>query len=96
MLNRADDKVGLTADKVESTLGMKITAAIPTSSQVAHATNSGEPILLVAPKHPVSQAINKLADTRCPDPRNGGRVRRSGAQRRARRQPPSAACFAER
>ncbi len=38
VLNRADDKVGLTADKVESTLGMSITAAIPTSSQVAHAT----------------------------------------------------------
>jgi pilus assembly protein CpaE len=63
VLNRADDKVGLTADKVESTLGMTIAAAIPTSSQVAHATNSGEPILLSAPKHQVSQALNKLAAT---------------------------------
>lgn len=61
VLNRADDKVGLTSDKVESTLGMTIAAAIPTSSQVAHATNSGEPILLAAPKHQVSQALNKLA-----------------------------------
>lgn len=63
VLNRADDKVGLTADKVESTLGMTIAAAIPTSTQVAHATNSGEPILLAAPKHQVSQALNKLAAT---------------------------------
>jgi pilus assembly protein CpaE len=63
VLNRADDKVGLTADKVESTLGMTISAAIPTSTQVAHATNSGEPILLAAPKHQVSQALNKLAAT---------------------------------
>jgi pilus assembly protein CpaE len=63
VLNRADDKVGLTAEKVESTLGMTIAAAIPTSSQVAHATNSGEPILLAHPKHQVSQAITKLANT---------------------------------
>jgi len=61
VLNRADDKVGLTPDKVESTLGMSISQAIPTSSQVAHATNSGEPILSAQPRHPVSQAITKLA-----------------------------------
>jgi len=61
VLNRADDKVGLTPDKVESTLGMSIAAAIPTSSQVAHATNSGEPIISAQPRHNVSQAINALA-----------------------------------
>jgi pilus assembly protein CpaE len=63
VLNRADDKVGLTADKVESTLGMTIAAAIPTSNHVAHATNAGEPIVLAQPKHQVSQAIKKLAST---------------------------------
>lgn len=61
ILNRADDKVGLTPDKVESTLGMSISQAIPTSSQVAHATNSGEPIISAQPRHLVSQAIAKLA-----------------------------------
>jgi pilus assembly protein CpaE len=61
ILNRADDKVGLTPEKVEGTLGMTISAAIPTSSQVAHATNSGEPIVSAQPRHPVSQAITKLA-----------------------------------
>jgi pilus assembly protein CpaE len=61
VLNRADDKVGLTADKVESTLGMTIAASIPTSSQVAHATNAGEPITSAQPKHAVSQAIVALA-----------------------------------
>jgi pilus assembly protein CpaE len=78
VLNRADDKVGLTADKVESTLGMSISAAIPTSSQVAHATNSGEPILIAAPKHQVSQAVNKLAAT-LSGPRNGSPVPAVGA-----------------
>ncbi len=61
VLNRADDKVGLTADKVESTLGMSITSSIPTSSQVAHATNAGEPIIIAQPKHAVSNAIAALA-----------------------------------
>ena len=60
VLNRADDKVGLTAEEVEGTLGMKIDAAIPTSSQVANATNSGEPITSAIPKHPVSVAVMNL------------------------------------
>src|SRR6478609_4726092 len=63
VLNRADDRVGLTAEKVESTLGMTISASIPTSTQVAHATNSGEPIISAQPKHAVSQAVKKLASS---------------------------------
>jgi pilus assembly protein CpaE len=62
ILNRADDKVGLSPDKVENTLDMKIASSIPTSPQVANATNSGEPILQGAPRHPVSQAIVALAN----------------------------------
>ena len=61
VLNRADDKVGLSADKVQSTLGMQIMSSIPTSPQVASATNSGEPIVSSLPRHPVSQAIQHLA-----------------------------------
>jgi pilus assembly protein CpaE len=62
ILNRADDKVGLSAEKVESTLGMPIAASIPTSPQVASATNSGEPILSSLPRHAVSKAITALAE----------------------------------
>lgn len=61
VLNRADDKVGLSPDKVESTLGMKIAKSIPTSPQVANSTNSGEPIVATLPRHPVSQVIISLA-----------------------------------
>ena len=60
ILNRADDKVGLTAEEVEGTLAMKIDASIPTSSQVANATNAGEPITSALPKHPVSVAVTNL------------------------------------
>ncbi|HET6562747.1 MAG TPA: P-loop NTPase [Marmoricola sp.] len=62
VLNRADDKVGLSPEKVETTLDMKITQAIPTSPEVANATNAGEPIAASHPKHVVSQAFNRLAD----------------------------------
>ena len=41
---------------------MKIAQAIPTSPEVANATNAGEPITASHPKHPVSQAINRLAE----------------------------------
>lgn len=62
VLNRADDKVGLAPDKVESTLGMQISASIPTSPQVASSTNSGEPILASLPRHAVSKAVTALAE----------------------------------
>jgi pilus assembly protein CpaE len=62
VLNRADDKVGLSPEKVEATLDMKITQAIPTSPEVANATNAGEPIAASHPKHVVSQAFSRLAD----------------------------------
>lgn len=61
VLNRADEKVGLTADEVESTLSMKIAAAIPTSPQVASSTNAGEPIFGSLPRHVVSRAMGELA-----------------------------------
>jgi pilus assembly protein CpaE len=63
VLNRADDKVGLDPAKVEATLGMRISQAIPTSPEVANATNAGEPITASHPRHPVSQAILRLAQT---------------------------------
>jgi pilus assembly protein CpaE len=61
VLNRADDKVGLSADKVESTLNMRILKSIPSSSEVATSTNAGDPITRSSPRHPVSQAITALA-----------------------------------
>ncbi len=83
VLNRADDKVGLTPDKVESTLGMTIASAIPTSSQVAHATNSGEPIISAQPRHSVSQAISALARTLAAPAATGGVAAAAGGKSHA-------------
>jgi pilus assembly protein CpaE len=85
VLNRADDKVGLSAEKVEATLDMVVTQAIPTSSEVANATNAGDPITASHPRHVVSQSISRLADAvtgvNTPTARgsiNGGSTNRNG------------------
>lgn len=61
LLNRADDAVGLGAEKVEDILGMELAAEIPTSMDIAAATNSGRPILSSSPKHASSIALRELA-----------------------------------
>jgi pilus assembly protein CpaE len=63
VLNRADDKVGLTAEKVESTLEMPLAATVPSSAQVASSTNAGEPIVAAHPRHVVSRALSGLAES---------------------------------
>jgi pilus assembly protein CpaE len=85
VLNRADDRVGLAPEKVESTLGMKIEQRIPTSAEVANATNVGEPIVASHPKHPVSQAINHLADIVTGGPVEAGAAKSRKARSEPRR-----------
>ena len=61
VLNRADDAVGLDESKVEGILGMAITTAIPSSTEIAAATNSGRPIIMTNGDHPASRAYRGLA-----------------------------------
>ena len=61
LLNRADDAVGITPDKVEGILGMPVAVSLGSSVDVAAATNSGSPIVQAAPTHPTSQAVRELA-----------------------------------
>jgi pilus assembly protein CpaE len=61
VLNRADMKVGLTPHEVEKTLDMTITSSIPQSNDVPTSINHGKPIVLESPRHPVAQAIKRLA-----------------------------------
>jgi pilus assembly protein CpaE len=61
VLNRADDAVGLDDSKVEQILSMPVSVPIPTSTDIAAATNSGTPIVLSQPNHPASRAFQELA-----------------------------------
>ncbi|MCW2766922.1 MAG: minD 3 [Nocardioides sp.] len=61
LLNRADDAVGISPDKVEAILGMKVAAQVATSIDIAASTNSGTPIIVDNPDHPSSAVIRALA-----------------------------------
>jgi len=61
LLNRADDEVGISADRVEGILGMRPEARVATSMEVAAATNAGNPIVVRNPQHHTSTAILQMA-----------------------------------
>ena len=61
LLNRADDEVGINADRVEAILAMTPAAKVATSLEIAASTNAGNPIVARNPYHPTSTAIIALA-----------------------------------
>lgn len=61
LLNRADDEVGISPDRVEGILGMRPVTQVSTSLDVAASTNAGTPIVAKNPFHPTSTAILQLA-----------------------------------
>ena len=61
MLNRADDNVGLGADRVEAILGMQVSSMVETSMDVAAATNAGQPLMSQNPNHPFSQSLREFS-----------------------------------
>ncbi len=61
LLNRADDAVGISVEKVESILGMPVSSQVATAVDIAASTNSGTPIVSHKPHHAASQAYFHLA-----------------------------------
>ncbi|GEP32988.1 transcriptional regulator [Nocardioides szechwanensis] len=68
LLNRADDEVGISPDKVEAILGMSIAARVASSLDIGASTNAGNPIVSERPQHPFSTAITALASTLAGEP----------------------------
>ncbi|KGN32347.1 chromosome partitioning protein [Knoellia sinensis KCTC 19936] len=62
VLNRADAKVGLRAEDVETVLKRPIGVSVPNSLDVPASINRGDAIVLTSPKHPVSAALRSLAE----------------------------------
>lgn len=62
VLNRAQPKVGITAEEVSTTLGMPIMAMVPSSADIPASVNRGEPIVGSDPRHPCSRGITALAE----------------------------------
>ena len=61
VLNRSDDKVGLSAADVEATIGVAVEASVPTSRSIQIAVNQGTPVVQSDPKSPAGRAMANLA-----------------------------------
>lgn len=61
LLNRADDNVGLGAERVESILGMPVASLVETSMDIAAATNAGQPLMSQNPQHTFSTSLREFA-----------------------------------
>jgi len=62
VVNRADNRVGLTVSDVESAIGMEVAAAVPSSPAVALSMNSGTPVVEADRRSPVARTLLELAD----------------------------------
>jgi pilus assembly protein CpaE len=62
VLNRADPKAGLSVEDVANAIKTGVNAVIPASPDVSASINAGKPIALADPHHPVSVAVQNLAD----------------------------------
>jgi MinD-like ATPase involved in chromosome partitioning or flagellar assembly len=82
VINRADSKVGLTADQVRKVVRQNIAAHIPSSRAVPISVNKGVPLMLASPSHPVSQSVMKFVQQHLLVPSAGGREGRSRGKRR--------------
>jgi pilus assembly protein CpaE len=69
VLNRSDDRVGLSVRDVEATLGLGVDVSVPTSRSVQISVNQGSPIVESDPRSPAARALTTLAERFVADPR---------------------------
>jgi pilus assembly protein CpaE len=60
VLNRADDRVGLSGRDVEATIGLPIDAQIPTSRNIPISVNQGSPVVASDHRSPAARALSDL------------------------------------
>jgi pilus assembly protein CpaE len=75
VLNRANSKVKLDVSEVERTLQVKAESLLPSDVVVPQSVNKGTPVVLDAPKTPVSRAFEQLVDLFQPVSAKGKRRR---------------------
>ncbi len=61
VLNRSDDKVGLSARDIEATIGLSVDASVPTSRAVQISVNQGSPIVESDPRSPAGRTLADFA-----------------------------------
>jgi len=60
LLNRSDARVGLSQRDIESTVGLPVDVAMPSSRSVPISINQGSPVITSDPRSPVSRALTQL------------------------------------
>jgi pilus assembly protein CpaE len=83
VLNRADDRVGLSSRDVESTVGLAVDASMPTSRAVPISVNQGSPVVASDPRSPVARALTEFSrrfTADAPPPAGGRRFARKDAR----------------
>jgi Flp pilus assembly CpaE family ATPase len=60
VINRADSKVGLSAEQVRKVVRSNIAAYIPSNRAMPISVNKGVPIMMGSPGHPISQSVTKF------------------------------------
>jgi pilus assembly protein CpaE len=75
ILNRSDDRVGLSARDVEATLGLTVDATVPTARSIPISINQGSPVVESDPRSPAARSLRQFAQTftsTSPAPASGG------------------------
>lgn len=67
VLNRSDDRVGLSARDVEATIGLPVEASVPTSRAVQISINQGSPVVESDPRSPAGRVLADFARRFAPD-----------------------------
>lgn len=94
VITRSNSHVGVALDEVPAALAHPVSALIPSSSAVPLSINSGVPLLMSTPDHPVSSAIRAFVDDtipsrHAPPPSPSAQVERRGRSLRRRAWAPS-------
>lgn len=66
VLNRADSRVGLTADEAAAAIGCRVDVSLPSSRSVPISMNEGRPLGLTDPRSPFGRQMTGLAATLMP------------------------------
>ena len=75
VLNRADERVGLSTRDVETTLGLAVDATVPTTRSIPISVNQGSPIVESDPRSPAARSLRQFASrfaSAPPSPGTGG------------------------
>jgi pilus assembly protein CpaE len=68
VLNRADARVGIGVNDIQSTVGLDVAVSIPSSRAVPASMNQGAPVLETEPRSTLGRAFSELVDRFVPTP----------------------------